>query len=111
MPIEPIHRLRGRQQNAQLQLCVPPVRKKWTYPNRSGRPPLDPTTVALIQRMARENQTWGYKRKSDSSSSTSALAHPRSVESASGADPNGLALRDQQDAVALEAVELEAVDL
>ena len=36
MPIEPVHRLRGRQQNAQLQLCVPPVTKTWTYPNRSG---------------------------------------------------------------------------
>src|SRR3954454_22450164 len=38
------------------------VTKKWTYPNRSGRPPLDPTIVALIERMARENQTWGYQR-------------------------------------------------
>ena len=36
--------------------------KKWTYPNRSGRPPLDPTIAALIERMARENQTWGYQR-------------------------------------------------
>ena len=62
MQIEPIHRLRGRQQNAQLQLCVPPVAKKWTYPNRSGRPPVDPTIAALIERMARENPTWGYQR-------------------------------------------------
>ena len=38
------------------------VTKKWTYPNRSGRPPLDPTIAALIERMARENQTWGYQR-------------------------------------------------
>ena len=38
------------------------VTKKWTYPNRSGRPPLDPTIVALIERMARENETWGYQR-------------------------------------------------
>jgi putative transposase len=38
------------------------VAKKWTYPNRSGRPPLDPAIVALIERMARENQTWGYQR-------------------------------------------------
>jgi hypothetical protein len=36
--------------------------KKWTYPNHSGRPPLDPTIAALIERMARENQTWGYQR-------------------------------------------------
>lgn len=62
MQIEPIHWLRGREQNAQLQLCVPPVTKKWTYPNRSGRPPLDPMIVALIERLARENETWGYQR-------------------------------------------------
>ena len=36
--------------------------KKWTYPNRSGRPPLDPAIAALIERMARENETWGYQR-------------------------------------------------
>src|SRR4026209_1263451 len=38
------------------------VAKKWTYPNRCGRPPLDPAIVALIERMARENSTWGYQR-------------------------------------------------
>jgi len=38
------------------------VTKKWTYPNRCGRPPLNPAIVALIERLARENQTWGYQR-------------------------------------------------
>jgi putative transposase len=38
------------------------VTKKWTYPNRSGRPPLDDTIAALIARLALENQTWGYQR-------------------------------------------------
>ena len=38
------------------------VTKKWTYPNRAGRPPLDDTITALITRMASENQTWGYQR-------------------------------------------------
>ena len=38
------------------------VTKKWTYPNRSGRPPLDPTITALIERLARENENWGYQR-------------------------------------------------
>src|SRR4029453_13760016 len=30
------------------------VAKKWTYPHRCGRPPLDDTIAALIQRLARE---------------------------------------------------------
>ena len=38
------------------------VTKKWTYPNRFGRPPVDPTIAALIERMAEENETWGYQR-------------------------------------------------
>jgi hypothetical protein len=38
------------------------VTKKWTYPNRSGRPPLDDTIAALIQWLAREIPTWGYQR-------------------------------------------------
>src|SRR5215203_5392480 len=38
------------------------VTKKWTYPKRTGRPPIDPTIAALIERMARENETWGYQR-------------------------------------------------
>jgi hypothetical protein len=36
------------------------VTNKWTYPNRSGRP-VDPTIVVLIERMGRENETWGYE--------------------------------------------------
>ena len=38
------------------------VRKKWTYPNRPGRPPIDAAIAALVERMARENPTWGYRR-------------------------------------------------
>src|SRR4026207_1200325 len=33
------------------------VSKKWTSPTRGGRPPLDDTIAALIERMARENPT------------------------------------------------------
>jgi hypothetical protein len=33
------------------------VAKKWTYPNRSGRPPIDDAIATLIERMARQNQT------------------------------------------------------
>ena len=38
------------------------VTKKWTYPNRPGRPPVDHTIAALIEQMARDNETWGYQR-------------------------------------------------
>jgi putative transposase len=38
------------------------VRKRWTYPNRCGRPPVDDVLAALVERMARENPTWGYRR-------------------------------------------------
>ncbi len=38
------------------------VRRKWTYPGQPGRPPVDPPMVALIERLARENPRWGYRR-------------------------------------------------
>ena len=38
------------------------ITRKWTYPTRSGRPPLDDTIAALIERLARENPAWGYQR-------------------------------------------------
>ena len=38
------------------------VRRRWTYPNRTGRPPIDGVLAALVMRMARENPRWGYQR-------------------------------------------------
>jgi hypothetical protein len=35
------------------------VARKWTYPNHTGRPPVDDTIVWLIERMARENTDLG----------------------------------------------------
>src|SRR5665213_3103692 len=33
---------------------------RWTYPNRTGRPPVSAALCALIARLATENKTWGY---------------------------------------------------
>jgi len=38
------------------------VTKKWTYPNRTGRPPVSAEIAALIERLATENSSWGYQR-------------------------------------------------
>jgi transposase len=38
------------------------VTKKWTYPHRLGRPPVEGAVAVLIERMARENPSWGYQR-------------------------------------------------
>ena len=60
--------LRGPQRSARL---VTPgtllrwhrrlVRWRWTYPHRTGRPPVDAKVAELIGQMARENPGWGYK--------------------------------------------------
>ncbi|MDQ2748264.1 MAG: transposase, partial [Actinomycetota bacterium] len=38
------------------------IAKKWTYPHRTGRPPIDPELAALIGQLAKQNPTWGYQR-------------------------------------------------
>ena len=38
------------------------VARKWTYPHRTGRPPVSAEITALIERLATENHGWGYQR-------------------------------------------------
>jgi putative transposase len=38
------------------------IARKWTYPNRAGRPPVSIEIAALIERLATENDRWGYQR-------------------------------------------------
>jgi Homeodomain-like domain len=38
------------------------ITRKWTYPNRAGRPPVSAEIAAMIERLATENHSWGYQR-------------------------------------------------
>jgi putative transposase len=38
------------------------ITRKWTYPNQTGRPPVSAEIAALIERLATENDGWGYMR-------------------------------------------------
>ena len=38
------------------------VRRRWTYPHLTGRPPIEAVVATLVVRMAEENPRWGYLR-------------------------------------------------
>jgi putative transposase len=38
------------------------IKKKWTYPNSTGRPPVSREIRELVRRLARQNPRWGRRR-------------------------------------------------
>jgi putative transposase len=38
------------------------VTRHWTYPHRAGRPPVSAEIATLIERLATENNSWGYTK-------------------------------------------------
>jgi putative transposase len=38
------------------------LKRKWTCPNATGRPPVPDEVRALVERQARQNPRWGYRR-------------------------------------------------
>ena len=38
------------------------IKKKWTYPNTTGRPPVPEEIRELVRQLARQNPRWGYRR-------------------------------------------------
>jgi putative transposase len=74
------------------------VTRKWTYPNRTGRPPVSAEITALTGRPATENASWGTSgSKVSYSSSATGSAHPRSAgysgPSRSSRHPHGIPAR------------------
>jgi putative transposase len=83
-----------------------PVTRKWTYPHRTGRPPVSAEITARIDRLATENHSCGYQRiqgellKLGHGVSASTI---RRVLKAATEDPPGAETAHRHDLVAVPA--------
>jgi hypothetical protein len=41
-----------------MPACARLIKRKWTYPNRPGRPATSQEILSLVLRLARENSAW-----------------------------------------------------
>ncbi|HEX5403187.1 MAG TPA: hypothetical protein VFX16_12880 [Pseudonocardiaceae bacterium] len=53
------------------------IAQKWTYPRRSGRPPISHDISALIERMGTKNPTWGSQRIQGELRNSATVSVPR----------------------------------
>jgi transposase InsO family protein len=49
------------------------VRRKWTHPSAPGRPPVPAEARGLVEKLARENSRWGYRRMQGDAKFTTAF--------------------------------------
>jgi putative transposase len=67
------------------------VRRRWTYPHRTGRPPTDDALTALVVRMARENPRLGIPAAAGRAADTRPprQRHDDPADPATPPDPTG----------------------
>ena len=78
------------------------VTRKWTYPNQTGRPSVSAEIAALIERLATENNGWGYQnpRRAAQARPPSRRVHdPPDPQGAEDSPGTGAALRHDVTAV------------
>jgi hypothetical protein len=73
------------------------ITRKWTYPNRPGRPGTSQNIRDLVLRLAQENPAWGYRRVHGELSRLGHHVSEATVRRATRADADGrlVRLKDQ----------------